>query len=82
LAGAALTVVLALLGRQAWQLPQRGPGGVADVTQSLVTFLLLCAALCVWSAGRLVRPAELLPSRGAAPLWWALVAGSALVSLR
>jgi hypothetical protein len=79
--GAALTVVLALLGRQAWQLPQRGPGGVTDVPQSLVTFLLLCAGVCAWSAGRLLRPAETLRSTAAAQLWWALVAGAALVSL-
>jgi hypothetical protein len=79
--GAALTVVLGLLGRQAWQLPQRGPGGVTDVPQSLLTFLLLCAGICVWSAGRLVRPAETLRSATATQLWWALVAGAALVSL-
>jgi hypothetical protein len=72
--GAALTVVLALLGRQAWQLPHRGPSGVTDVPQSLLTFLLLCAALCVWTAGRLVRPAH-------AQLWRALLAGAALVSV-
>ena len=58
--GTALTVVLALLGRQAWQLPHRGPGGVTDVPQSLLTFLLLCAAGCVWAAGRSARPAETL----------------------
>ena len=79
--GAALTVVLALLGRQAWQLPHRGPGGVTDVPPSLVTFLLLCAGMCAWSAGRLLRPAETLRSTAAAQLWWVLVAGSALVSL-
>jgi hypothetical protein len=79
-AGAALTVVLALLGRQPWQLPGRGAGGVTDVPQSLLSFLLLCAALCVWCAGRLVRPARTLRP-AAAQLWWALVAGSALVSV-
>jgi hypothetical protein len=78
--GAALTLVLAMLGRQAWQLPQRGPGGVTDVPQSLLTFLLLCAALCLWSAGRLVRPAGTVRSATARALWWALVAGAALVS--
>ena len=80
-AGVALTVVLALLGRQPWQLPDRGTTGVSAVPESLLTFLLLCAALCVWSAGRLVRPAETLRSSGAARLWWALVAGAALVSV-
>jgi hypothetical protein len=79
-AGAALTVVLALLGRQAWQLPARGAGGVSDVPQPLLTFLLLCAAGCVWTAGRLVRPAETLRSPAAVGMWWALLAGSALVS--
>jgi len=81
LAGGALTVVLVLLGRQAWELPQRGAGGVAEVPQSLLSFLIICAALCVWAAGRLVRPAETLRSTVAAHSWWALVAGSALVSL-
>jgi hypothetical protein len=80
IAGATLTAVLALLGRQAWQLPERGPGGVSDVPQSLLTFLLLCAAVCVWTAGRLVRPAETLRSPAAVGIWWALLAGSALVS--
>jgi hypothetical protein len=79
-AGAALTVVLALLGRQSWQLPARGAGGVSDVPQSLLTFLLLCAAGCVWTAGRLVRPAETLRSPAGVGMWWALLAGSALVS--
>jgi len=79
-AGVGLTVVLALLGRQQWQLPGRGPGGVTDVPQSLLSFLLLCAALCAWTAGRLVRPAELLGAV-AARLWWGLVAGAALVSV-
>jgi hypothetical protein len=79
-AGATLTVVLALLGRQAWQLPERGPGGVSDVPQSLLTFLLLCTAACLWTAGRLVRPAATLRSPAAVGLWWALLAGSALVS--
>jgi hypothetical protein len=78
--GAALTVALALLGRQAWQLPERGPGGVSDLPQSLLTFVLLCAAVCVWTAGRLVRPAETLRSPAAVGMWWALLAGSALVS--
>jgi hypothetical protein len=81
LVGAALTVMLTLLGRQAWQLPHRQPGGVTDVPQSLLTFLLLCAATCVWVAGRAERPAETLPSAGAVRLWWALLAGTALVSV-
>jgi len=80
-AGAALTVVLALLGRQAWQLPGRDGGGITDVPQSLLTFLLLCTALCLWTAGRLVRPGATSRSPGAAQLWWALVAGAALVSI-
>jgi hypothetical protein len=81
LVGALLTLVLALLGRQPWQLPDRGPSGVTGLPQSLLTFLLLCAAVCVWSAGRLVRPAETLRSASAAQLWWGLVAGVALVSV-
>jgi len=79
-AGVALTVLLALLGGQQWQLPGRGPAGVTDVPQSLLTFLLLCAALCAWTGGRLVRPAALL-GPAAARLWWVLVAGAALVSV-
>jgi hypothetical protein len=79
--GLGLTVVLAALGRQAWQLPHRGPDGVTDVPQSLLSFLLLCAAGCVWAAGRTARPAGTLPSAGAVRLWWALLAGTALVSV-
>jgi hypothetical protein len=79
--GAGLTVVLALLGRQAWQLPHRDAGGVSDIPQSLLTFLLLCAAVCVWTAGRVVQPAATLRSPAAVHLWWALVAGAALVSV-
>jgi hypothetical protein len=79
--GAGLTVLLALLGRQPWQLPQRDAGGVSAIPQSLLTFLLLCAVVCVWVAGRLVRPAETLRATAAAHTWWALVAGAALVSL-
>ena len=81
LALAGLTAVLVLLGRQPWQLPGRDGGGVTDVPQSLVTFLLLCTGLCVWVAGRLVRPAQTLRSATAGQLWWALVTGAALVSL-
>ncbi|GAA4749645.1 hypothetical protein GCM10023328_35360 [Modestobacter marinus] len=80
-AGAVLTVVLALLGRQPWQLPTRAGGAVADVPQSLVTFLLLSAALCVWAAGRLVRPAATLRSAAAVQTWWVLLGGTAVVSL-
>jgi hypothetical protein len=79
--GAGLAAVLTLLGRQPWQLPERDAGGVAAVPQSLLSFLLLCAVVCVWVAGRLVRPAETLRSTTAAHIWWALVAGAALVSL-
>jgi hypothetical protein len=79
--GAVLTVVLVLLGRQPWQLPTRDGSGVADVPQSLVTFLLLGTALCVWTAGRLVRPATTLHSTTAAQTWWALLGGAAIVSL-
>ena len=78
---AAMTVVLVLLGRQEWQLPGRDATGITDVPQSLVTFLLVCAGLCLWVAGRLVRPTETLRSSTAGQLWWALVAGAALVSL-
>ncbi|MCZ2820153.1 hypothetical protein O2V63_07425 [Modestobacter sp. VKM Ac-2977] len=78
--GAVLTVVLALLGRQPWQLPTRDGGAVADVPQSLVTFLLLSAVLCVWTAGRLTRPAATLRS-ATAQTWWALLGGAAVVSL-
>ena len=80
-AGAGLTVVLALLGRQPWQLPGRDAGGVSDVPRSLLTFLLLCAVLCGWAAGRLARPAETLRSPGEVRLWWTLATGAAVVSL-
>lgn len=79
--GAVLTVVLALMGRQPWQLPTRDGGAVADVPQSLVTFLLLSTALCVWAAGRLACPAATLRSASAAQTWWVLLGGAALVSL-
>jgi hypothetical protein len=78
---AALTVVLALLARQPWPLPSRGAGAVSGVPQSLLTFLLLGAALCAWLAGRLVRPRRTLRSAPAVHLWWSLVTGSALVSV-
>ncbi|MCZ2837553.1 hypothetical protein [Modestobacter sp. VKM Ac-2985] len=79
--GAALTVLLALLGRQQWELPSRAGGSVTDVPQSLVTFLLLGTALCVWAAGRLTRPAETLRSASAVQTWWVLLGGAAVVSL-
>ncbi|MEU2350782.1 hypothetical protein [Modestobacter sp. NPDC049651] len=78
---AGLTVLLALLGSQAWQLPTRAGGGVTAVPQSLLTFLLLCAAVCVWAAGRLVRPDDVLGSSAAVRVWWLVVAGSAVVSV-
>jgi hypothetical protein len=78
---AGLTVVLALLGRQPWQLPQRDGGGVADVPQSLTSFLVLCAVLCVWLAGRLARPAASLRSSAETWTWWAIAIGAAVVSL-
>ncbi|MCZ2807422.1 hypothetical protein O2W18_20130 [Modestobacter sp. VKM Ac-2983] len=79
--GAALTVVLALLGRQQWELPTRAGGSVTDVPQSLGTFLVLATALCVWAAGRLTRPAAILRSATAVQTWWALLGGAAVVSL-
>ncbi|MGY1749406.1 hypothetical protein [Modestobacter sp. SYSU DS0511] len=74
-----LTVLLTLLGRQPWQLPGRDGGGVSDVPQSLVSFLLISVALCLLSA-RLVRPASVLSDPRAVRLWWGLLAGSAAVS--
>jgi hypothetical protein len=78
---AGLTLVLALLARQPWQLPQRDGGGVADVPQSLISFLVLCALLCGWLAGRLARPAATLRSAAELATWWAIVIGAAAVSL-
>ena len=78
---AGLTVLLALLGDQPWQLPQRVGGAVGDVPQSLVSFLVLCGALCVWAAGRAVRPQETFGSTTAVGVWWLVVIGAALVSL-
>ncbi|WP_222263441.1 hypothetical protein [Modestobacter marinus] len=78
---AGLTIVLALLARQPWQLPQRAGGGVADVPQSLTSFLVLCAVLCVWLAGRLARPASTLRTSAEVATWWAIVIGAATVSL-
>ncbi|MQA36255.1 hypothetical protein [Modestobacter roseus] len=75
-----LTVLLTVLGRQPWQLPGRDGGGVSDVPQSLVSFLLISVLLCLCGA-RLVRPARLLPTVPAVRLWWALVLGSAAVSV-
>lgn len=78
---AGLTVALALLGDQSWQLPSRVGGAVGAVPQSLVTFLLLCGALCVWAAGRAVRPQQTFGSPTAVRVWWLVVMGAALVSL-
>jgi hypothetical protein len=78
--GAGLTIVLALLGGQQWPLPGRD-GGVSDVPQSLLSFLLLATGACVWTAGRLSRPAGTLRSPAAVHLWWGLVLGAAAVSL-
>jgi len=78
---AALTVVLALLGGQAWDLPHRDGGGVSDVPQSLLFFLLLCAAACLWAAGRVVQPAETFRSADAARVWWLVLGGAAVVSI-
>ena len=78
---AALAVVLGMLSGQRWQLPGRVAGAVADVPQSLVCFLLVCAAACLWAAGKATRPAETFRSPTSAQLWWALTAGAAAVSI-
>jgi hypothetical protein len=78
---AGLTVLLALLGSQPWQLPERVGGAVAAVPQSLLSFLVLCGALCVWVAGRAVRPDRTLDSTGAVRVWWLVLIGAAVVSL-
>jgi hypothetical protein len=78
--GAGLTVLLALLGGQQWPLPGRD-GGVSDLPPSLLSFLLLVSAGCVWTAGRLVRPAGTLRSPAAVRLWWGFLVGGAAVSL-
>jgi hypothetical protein len=78
---AGLTVLLALLGDQPWQLPSRVGGAVGAVPQSLVGFLVICGALCVWSAGRAVRPEQTLASPAAVRVWWLVVIGAAVVSL-
>jgi hypothetical protein len=77
----ALTVVLAVLGGQAWELPQRSGGSVSAVPSSLLHFVLLCAAGCVWSAGRVVRPAQVFRAAGAARVWWLVAGGAGVVSL-
>ncbi|MGY1840989.1 MULTISPECIES: hypothetical protein [unclassified Modestobacter] len=76
--GFGFTVLLALLGRQPWQLPGRDGGGLSDVPQSLVSFVLISALLCLCGA-RLVRPAAVLPC-AQVRLWWGLLLGSAAVS--
>jgi hypothetical protein len=78
---AALAVVLALLAGQRWQLPGRAAGAVADVPQSLVCFLLVCAGACLWAAGKATRPADTFRSPTSAHLWWVLTAGAAVVSI-
>ena len=78
---AGLTVLLALLGDQPWQLPERVGGAVADVPQSLVGFLVLCGALCVWVAGRAVRPEQTFDSPAAVRVWWLVLIGAGVVSL-
>jgi len=76
-----LTLLLALLGDQPWQLPTRVGGAVGAVPQSLVSFLLICGALCVWAAGRATRPEQTFDSTGAVRVWWLVVMGAAVVSL-
>ena len=78
---AGLTVLLALLGDQPWDLPSRVGSAVDDVPQSLLTFLLVCGALCVWAAGRAVRPEQTFDSPTAVRVWWLVVMGAAVVSL-
>src|SRR3954452_15632735 len=77
---AALAVVLALLAGQRWQLPGRTAGAVSDVPQSLVCFLLVCAAASLWAAGKATRPAGAFRSPTSAQLWWVLTAGGAVRS--
>lgn len=78
---AVLIAVLALLGTQPWSLPLRAGGAVTGVPQSLVTFLLICTGGCLWAAGRVTRPAEVLGSAREVRVWWVLVVAAALVSL-
>lgn len=78
---AVLVAVLALLGMQPWSLPRRGGGAVTGVPQSLVTFLLICAGGCLWAAGRVTTPAEVLGSAREVRVWWALVMAAAVVSV-
>ncbi|MGY1603694.1 hypothetical protein [Geodermatophilus sp. SYSU D00815] len=77
----ALAVVLGLLGSQGWPLPGRTADGVTDVPRSLVHFLLVCAALCLWAAGRVTRPARTFRSPTDAHAWWAVVSAAAVGSL-
>lgn len=78
---AVLVAVLALLGTQPWSLPQRAGGAVTGVPQSLVTFLLICAGGCLWAAGRVTEPAEVLGSAREVRVWWALVTAATVVSV-
>jgi hypothetical protein len=77
----ALAVVLGLLAGQPWALPSRVAGAVTAVPQSLVTFLLVCAGVCLWAAGRATRPAATFRSATSAQLWWVTVVGTAVVSV-
>lgn len=76
-----LTAVLAALGTQPWSLPQRAGGAVTGVHDSLVTFLLICAGGCLWAAGRVTAPAEVLGSAREVRVWWVLVIAATLVSV-
>ena len=76
--GAGLTVVLVLLGQQDWPLPLRDGGGMSDVPQALLSFLVPVAAACVWTAARLARPAG---PPAVVRVWWGLLIGAAVVSV-
>jgi hypothetical protein len=51
------------------------------VPQPLLTFLLLCAAGCLWAAGRTAAPGPTLGSSGATAGWWSVAGGAAAVSV-
>lgn len=65
---AVLTLLFALLGGQPWPLPTRATTGwqVAGMSQSLATFLVLAAVVCLGAAGSRVRPLRSFRTRGAA----------------
>jgi hypothetical protein len=46
-----------------------------------VSFLLVCTGVCLWAAGKAVRPAGTFRSPTAAQLWWATTGAAALVSI-